>query len=310
MKRFDVAVIIPTLNEEESIGWVIEEIKRNLQNMNYVVVVVDGGSTDKTVEVAKLKGAEVILQDDKGYGDAYIKGFDHVLSKYKPKIIVMIDGDGTYDPNDLESLLEPILNGKADVVVGNRFLRMEKDAMNFTNKFGNRVLSRLTRIMTGLKVEDAQSGYRALKSEVTKILPLKEKGMPFAVELLVKAYSHGFQIVEVPVAYRRRIGGRSKLNPFRDGFKILNSIFKLALTYNPVFFTFFLGALLLIPGLLLATYTGYQYLVYGVKNHAMETTSFLLILSGFQSLLLAILAIYMKRMELRLLRYIRHRSEE
>ena len=305
----EVAVIIPTLNEEEGIAWVLSRVHKALGELgkNYHVVIVDGGSTDKTIEIAKKMNAEVIMQKGKGYGDAYIQGFNYVLKKYKPKIIIMIDADGTYDPLEIPKLIKPVESKEADMVIGNRFQQMQEKAMTIVNYVGNKVLSWLARIMLGINIKDTQSGYRAISSEVLEIVPLREKGMPLATELVVGAYIYGYKLKEEPITYRRRIGGKSKLNPLKDGYQILKTIVHLALRYNPTFFAFTLGALLLIPGLTLGAYVAYHYFFTGVKYYIKGLIAIIMTLIGFQSLLLAILSLYLKRMELRLLKLLHTR---
>jgi len=304
--RPEVVVVIPTLNEEEGIKWVLSRVHETLRSTGkkYHVIVVDGGSKDRTVEIARSNGAEVIMQNGKGYGDAYIQGFKYAISKYSPQAIVMLDADGTYDPQEIPKLLKPIEEKEADMVIGNRFAGLQPGAMTKLNKIGNKILSWLARIMIGINVKDTQSGYRAMTKELLQTIPLTHKGMPFATELIVEAYAHGYNIKEEPITYRPRIGGQPKLNPLKDGYRILKTIIKFALRYNPTFFAFTLGALLLIPGLTLGTYVAYHYFITGTKHYVKGLIAIILTMTGFNSLLLAILALYLKRMETRLLRLI------
>ena len=305
----EVVIVIPTLNEEAGIGWVLDRVHETMKKLGktYHIVVVDGGSRDKTVEIARSKGAEVIFQEGKGYGDAYIQGFNYAIRRYKPKIIVMLDADGTYDPAEIPRLIKPIEENQAEMVIGNRFAGLQPGAMTTLNKIGNKMLSRLARIMIGVNVRDTQSGYRAMTRELVETIPLTHKGMPFATELIVEAYSHGFRLNEVPITYRPRLGGQTKLNPLRDGYRILKTIIRFALRYNPTFFAFTLGALLLIPGLTLGAYVAYHYFFTGIKYYVKGLVAIITTLIGFQSLLLAILTLYLKRMEYRLLRLLRTR---
>ena len=303
----EIVVVIPALNEEAGIGWVLDRLHETLKKLSktYHIVVVDGGSQDKTVEIARSKEAEVIFQEGKGYGDAYIQGFSYVIKKYKPKIIVMLDADGTYDPAEIPHLIKPIEQDQADMVVGNRFKRLQQGAMATINKVGNELLSWLARLMIGINIQDTQSGYRAMTRELLETIPLTHKGMPFATELIVEAYAYGYRIKEQPITYRPRLGGQPKLNPLRDGYRILKTIVKFALRYNPTFFAFTLGALLLIPGLTLGAYVAYHYFFTGTKYYVKGLAAIITTLIGFQSLLLAILTLYLKRMEFRLLRILR-----
>jgi len=133
--------------------------------------------------------------------------------------------------------------------------------------------------------------------------------MPFATELIVEAYAHGYRIREEPITYRPRLGGQPKLNPLRDGYRILKTIIRFALTYNPTFFAFTLGALLLIPGLILGAYVAYHYFFTGIKYYVKGLIAIIMTLIGFQSLLLAILSLYLKRMEFRLMKMVRTKEK-
>jgi len=217
----------------------------------------------------------------------------------------MIDGDGTYDPAELPKFIELIEQNNADMVIGNRFAGMQPMAMSMINRVGNRVLSWLARIMLGIDVKDTQSGYRAMTRELIEIVPLSSSGMPFATELLVESCAYGFRVKEVPITYRPRLGGESKLNPLKDGFRILKTIVNFTLRYNPVFFIFSLGALLLIPGLVLGAYVAYHYFFTGIKYYIKGLIAIMLTTVGFISMLLAILAIYLKRMEFRFMRMLK-----
>lgn len=299
-----IVVVIPALNEEEGIGWVLDRTHEALSRLGvpYHIVVVDGGSRDRTVEIARSWGAEVVMQNGRGYGDAYIQGFRHAIERYKPEIIVMLDADGTYDPAEAPKLIKPIMRGEADMVVGNRFAGLQPGAMTTLNKVGNRILSWLARVMIGVNIKDTQSGYRAISRELLQTIPLAQKGMPFATELIVEAYAHGYTIKEEPITYKPRLGGQPKLSPLRDGYRILNIIIKFALQHNPVFFAFMMGALLLIPGLTLGIWVAYHYFFTGIKYYVKGLIALILTIAGFNSLLLAILALYLKRMETRLFR--------
>ena len=306
---YDIIVMIPALNEEAGIGWVLDRVHETLRKLGklYHIIVIDGGSQDRTVEIARSKGAEVIMQEGEGYGDAYIQGFDYAIKRYKSKIVVMLDADGTYDPAEMSNLIKPIERDEADMVIGNRFARLKSGAMTTVNRIGNKVLSWLARIMIGINVRDTQSGYRAMTRKLIETIPLTQTGMPFATELIVEAYAHGYRVKEVSVTYGSRLGGKPKLNPLRDGYRILKTIIKFALKYNPTFFALALGAFLLIPGLALGAYVMYHYFFTGIKYYVKGLVAIMLTLVGFQSLLLAILSLYLKRMEYRLLRIIRMR---
>ena len=203
-----IVVVLPALNEEEGIGGVVEEIHTCLSAMRSEVLVVDGGSTDGTVELARLKGAHVIFQRGEGYGDALISGFSHAFRALDADVLVMMDADASYDPRDIPAIISPLVGSEADMVVGNRFPRMESGAMSWLNKSGNRVLSWLARGALRVSVYDTQSGFKAFSRELYSCMDLSSEGMPLSTQVLGEARRAGAKIVEVPVAYRLRVGTR------------------------------------------------------------------------------------------------------
>jgi glycosyltransferase involved in cell wall biosynthesis len=211
---------------------------------------VDGHSIDGTDEVAKDMGAEVIYQRGRGYGDALKTGFFYARRQLGAGVIVMMDADLTYDPKDIAGLVAPILEGEADLVVGNRFAGLQKGAMTFVNRVGNSVLSMVAKLALGLNVYDTQSGMRAFRSKLLDRLNLMAVGMPFAMEMLGDALSTGARIREVPISYRQRVG-KTKLNPLKDGGRILGTTLRLMFDVRPLLFFGGIGAVLWVVGLLL-----------------------------------------------------------
>jgi glycosyltransferase involved in cell wall biosynthesis len=226
MRRTDeitspVAIVIPALNERESVGKVLDDV-RSL-DFPSIPIVVDGRSHDGTVEIARGKKAEVLFQKHIGYGDALQTGFLYALENHRAPIITMMDADGTYDVRDLPRLVQPILDGTADFAIGNRFYDMDKGAMTLSNKVGNMVISKLVSSLLGIPVADSQCGIRAFRSSLAKDFSNCSNGMPFATEMLATAARRGARIVEMPVRYHTRVG-ITKLNPLSDGAKILLKI--------------------------------------------------------------------------------------
>jgi glycosyltransferase involved in cell wall biosynthesis len=222
-----LAIVIPALNEEASIGATLDQIYLALNGYQYTILVVDGNSSDDTARIAEEKGATVIPQRNRGYGDALLTGFHYVCEHLDAKVIVMMDADLTYDPENIPELLHPILKNETDMVVGNRFEGLQNGAMPRVNRFGNKLLSWIARQALGVEIRDTQCGIRAFKPEVVRNVALSSAGMSFATEMLARAKFEGFRIEEVPVAYRPR-RGESKLNPVTDGAKILGTILRLA----------------------------------------------------------------------------------
>jgi glycosyltransferase involved in cell wall biosynthesis len=245
-----IAVVIPTLNECEAVGKVLGGVKSVMDGYEYRMLVVDGHSVDGTDEIARDMGADVIYQRGRGYGDALKTGFFYARRRLDAKVIVMMDADLTYDPKHIPELVAPILKDEADIVVGNRFAGMQKGAMPLVNRVGNRVLSLVAKLALGLNVYDTQSGMRAFTSELLEKMNLVAVGMPLAMEILAEARSVDARICEVPISYRPRVG-ETKLNPIKDGGRILGITVRLMFDVRPILFFGSIGTILGVVGLLL-----------------------------------------------------------
>jgi len=245
-----IAIVIPTLNEREAVGKVLDGVKDVMDGYEYRMLVVDGHSIDGTEEIARKKGAEVIYQRGKGYGEALKTGFFYARKRLDAGVIVMIDADLTYDPKDIPELVAPILKDEADLVVGNRFAGIQKGAMPLINRVGNKLLSLIAKLTLRLKIYDTQSGIRAFRSELLDSMNMVSRGMPFAIEMLAEALSADARIYETPVSYRPRVG-KTKLNPIKDGGRILGITLRLMLDTQPLLFFGGIGTVLWIVGLLL-----------------------------------------------------------
>ena len=245
-----IVVVIPTLNECKAVGKVLSGIHDAMTDYSYQVLVVDGHSNDGTDKIARSMNADVIYQRGKGYGDALRTGFFYAKKRLGAKIIVMMDADLTYDPKHIPELIKPILIDEADMIVGNRFAEMHRGSMPLVNRFGNRMLSLVARLALGLKVYDTQSGMRAFRSELLDFMNLVAVGMPLAMEMLAEAVSAGARIYEVPISYRPRVG-ETKLNPIKDGGRILGVTVRLMLDVRPLLFFGSIGTIFGIIGLLL-----------------------------------------------------------
>ena len=253
---YDIAIVIPTLNEETGIAPTISAIKEAIgTKFSVKIVVVDGLSTDKTVEIARSMGAKVIRQRRRGYGDALQAGFYFVDTKLKTTVTVMIDADGTYEPKDIAKMADIIISGDADFVIGNRFANMGKDAMTRTNRIGNKVLSKIARRLLKIKVSDSQCGLRAFRSDLANIFYNSTLGMPFATEMLTATSMYHIRIKEIPTSYYKRMGD-TKLNPIQDGTRILSTIVRLMRDTRPLSFFCSIGSVMLAIG----TFFGFEVL--------------------------------------------------
>jgi glycosyltransferase involved in cell wall biosynthesis len=219
-----LSIVVPAYNEEHTVGDVISRLKKTLlrNNLTSEIVVVDDCSRDGTVEVSRSQKAKVYsLKRHMGKGYALRAGF----SKAKGEIIVTIDSDGSNRPEELPLLLTPILQDKADLVIGSRFSGKKPTSGKRFNAAGVRIFNLIIRTLTGAEVSDSQSGYRAMKSAVLDNLSLKSGEYEIESEMLVKIARRGFRVREVPVSFEQRTYGVSTLDPLLDGFKILKSIF-------------------------------------------------------------------------------------
>lgn len=217
-----VSVVLPCLNEEEGVGPTVREAIAGMANagVDGEVIVVDNGSTDRSVEEAEAAGARVIGESRRGYGAAHLAG----IRAARGDVIVMADADGTYDLVGLGKLLAPLERG-ADMVVGSRLLgELHPDAMPLLHRYvGTPVITRMLRAITGVRVSDSQSGYRAFWRDKALGLGLRAPGMEYASEMLLRAGRAGWMIVDVASSYRPRIG-ESKLNTLGDGWRHLKML--------------------------------------------------------------------------------------
>ncbi|MDI6886629.1 MAG: glycosyltransferase family 2 protein [archaeon] len=295
----EVSVVIPTKNEEKSIGICVEKIQKVFKD-NHIdgEIIVADNSTDRTAEIAKSMGAKVIVPDKHGYGYAYWFGFEHASGDY----VVMGDGDNTYDFTDIPRLLEPLKRGEADLVLGSRFKgEIKKGAMPWHHQYiGNPVLTWLFNKANKSNINDTHSGFRAFTREAYEKIKsnLKATGMEFAIEMLKVAIIKDLRIAEVPITYYpRESGSKPNLNWISDGWRHLKHILLRAPTLLfliPGFILFAFGILVvlliwapfnlwefrlgihsMIAGCLLAL-VGYQIILFGLfakvygVHHGME----------------------------------------
>lgn len=221
-----VDALIPAWNEAESLPTVLDGLaNRGLRR----VVVVDNRSDDGTAEVARAHGAQTVWCGRRGYGSACLRGIDH-LQTDPPDVVVFLDADGADDPNDLEALLEPIRSGEAEMVIGSRVEGAEPGALTPVQVFGNALSCTLIRAFFGAKFTDL-GPFRAITWDALMRLEMADPDFGWTVEMQAKAARRGVRSIEVPVAYRRRVAGQSKVSgtikgSFRAGTKILWTIGK------------------------------------------------------------------------------------
>lgn len=222
-KQIEVSIVMPCLNEQETLGICIEKAQRTLKSLGIQgeVVIADNGSTDDSVAIAERLGARVVRQPLRGYGAAYLAGIPAAQGRY----IIIGDSDDTYDFTDLERFITPLREGY-DLVIGNRFKgEMLPGAMPWARRYiGNPILSGLLRLLFQTPISDSHCGMRSFTAEAYTRMALKTTGMEFASEMVVKAEQVGLNIQEIPITYAPR-EGESKLNEIRDAARHLNFMF-------------------------------------------------------------------------------------
>ncbi|MCS7140545.1 MAG: glycosyltransferase family 2 protein [Candidatus Nezhaarchaeota archaeon] len=285
----EVSVIIPSRNEQETIGDCIKKIRKALEDieLNAEIIVADN-SEDNTPEIARSLGADVITPDGRGYGYAYKYAFKYLKAKHGsyPKYVVIGDADGTYDFSEIPKLLEPLMKGEADLVIGSRFKgKIEKGAMPWYRRWiGNPILTMFLNLFYKVGVSDAHSGFRAIRGEALNKIEIHSNGMEFASEMLIEAARKGLRIAEVPITYRRRVYGKSKLSSLQDGWRHL----KFMLTYAPKHLYMYPGAFFMVVGAILLLSALFRVnLGYSPGVHTSIAGSLLLIV-GFQMLLFGV----------------------
>jgi len=223
-----VSVIIPVLNEERGLARVLDDLPR--EGIGEVLVV-DNGSTDRTAEIARERGAIVVNEPRRGYGRACLSGIERARER-PPDIVVFLDGDYSDHPEELPALVEPIARAEADLVIGSR-VRGERAAGALLPQalVGNWIATRLIRLLYGFRFTDL-GPFRAISWRALEALGMKDEDFGWTAEMQVKALRRGFRVVEVPVRYRPRVG-TSKITgtiagSVRAGWKILWTIARYA----------------------------------------------------------------------------------
>ena len=302
MSQKDICILIPTLNEEESIEPVIREF-RALGYEN--ILVVDGHSTDATVAKAKAAGARIFLQSGSGKGQALKEVFAHIEEEY----ILLIDGDGTYLPSEAGRILAPVLKGQADHVVGNRLGNIQGGALKRLNMIGNKMINRFFAAIYGVHLTDILSGYRAFTTDGIRLLDLSMPGFEIESEITIESVKKGLRIIEVPITYRPRPAGtKTKLHPFRDGLKIILTIFRMAKTENPMFYFGLMGSFFGLVGFLVGIFVARDWFFWRIEHVPLTILTAILIIVGFQLFLIGMQGDMMASMHREMMREL-HRKK-
>ena len=294
-------VLIPALNEEKTIAAVIKAVPRNMPGIEKtLVLVVDDGSTDKTVQKAKMAGADRIVshKGNKGLGVAFQTGLDTAL-KMGAGIIVNIDADGQFNPEDIPKLVKPILQGKADVVTCSRFLDKKLEPkMPSIKRFGNRLFTKIINFFTGSHFTDTQCGFRAYSREAALRTNLFAK-FTYTQEVLMDLSQKGMRIEEVACRVEGERKGKSRIvkHWYTYGLRAMMIIVRTLRDYKPLQFFGSIGILTAGIGFAIAFYLGMESVLRQFLNTNlapapvwMVNAAILLIIVGLLLFVLALLA--------------------
>lgn len=227
----NVAVLVPCYNESLTIGKVVDDFKRCLPGAE--IYVYDNNSTDETGAVAAEHGAIVVKEPRQGKGNVVRQMLRDIDSDY----YIMVDGDDTYPAESAIDLLRPLVEGRADMVVGDRLSNgaYGKENTRMFHGFGNDLVRKLIKVLYGFEFCDVMTGYRSFNRVFAKTMPTLSSGFEIETELSIHAVDKGWKIVEVPIEYRDRPeGSESKLSTFSDGIKVLGTIMSLFKDYRPL----------------------------------------------------------------------------
>ena len=286
-------VTIPAYNEEKTIARVIKEIPRNIAGINEVkVLVINDGSSDDTVRIAKEAGADYIISNPGNQGLAYSfrRGLETAL-KLGADIIVNTDADFQYNQTEIPKLIQPILRGEAEMVIGNRQVK-QLDHMPPVKKYGNRIMSWTIRWLLKNKISDASSGFRAFSRECGLRLNIFSHHT-YTHETIIQCTLQRMRITEVPVEFRKREGGKSRLIKSLWGYITLavSTIIRVYLMYSPLKTFLRIGILVLLIGL--SFWVRYMYFYFQGQGGGHLQSMLLgvtLILVGFQVIVIGFLA--------------------
>ena len=281
LNKDEVCILIPTLNEDLTIGEIVREFKELGYNH---ILIIDGNSTDNTVKISRESGANVRTQSGKGKGNAIIEAFEIMEQPY----ILMLDGDGTYNPKDAEKMLTPLFSG-FDQVIGDRLINAEEGAFSRLNLFGNHMVNFLFKVAHSRDLRDILSGYRAFTRPAIQQMNLKEKGFEIETEISVESVRNGQRVMVVPIKYSRRPGTTTKLSPFHDGIKIVSTIYRLARMNNPMFYFGMMGVFTSVLGILTGIFVLHEWLQ-GIDHIPLTILTVLLIVVGIEIFMFGIIS--------------------
>jgi len=267
-----IIACIPAYNEEKTIAKVVMLAQKHVD----MVFVCDDGSKDLTADIAKRLGATVIRHDENlGYGAA-IQSLFRKARELDADVLVTMDADGQHDPREIPELIQPILDGEADIVLGSRFLGGHNDAPAY-RRFGIKLITNLSK--RSRKFSDALCGFRAYSKKAVKSLNLNETGMGISAEILLETEERGLRVTEVPVHVRYKGLDTSTHNALRHGASVITSIVRIVVEEKPLFYLGIPGAVFLVVGMFFGSWMMQIYASEGhiQTNIALASIAFVLI---------------------------------
>ncbi len=271
-KETHIAILIPCYNEEKTVQKVIEDFKKELPQAT--IYVYDNNSDDQTSSIARMAGAIVRKEPRQGKGNVIRSMFREI----EADLYIMVDGDDTYPASFVHELIQPVLAGDADMVIGDRLSNQSyfKGKVRPFHSFGNRLVRKLINRLFRSKLRDIMTGYRVFNPLFVKNFPILSEGFEIETEMSLHALDKRFKIVEIPISYQDRPeGSESKLNTFSDGFKVILTIFSIFKNYRPLLFFGWIGCFCILLGILIGIgpireYIQFQY-VYKVPSAILAT---------------------------------------
>jgi glycosyltransferase involved in cell wall biosynthesis len=237
--------LIPCFNEELTVGKVITDFRTRVPDAK--VYVFDNNSTDRTAEIAKSLGADVI--NEKRQGKGYV--VQSMFNKIEADIYVMVDGDDTYDLSEVNRMISMVMNDEADMVAGNRHENYSEKSFRPFHTFGNKLVKNMINKLFRTRLKDIMSGFRVMNKAFVKNINIMASGFEVETEMTIKALKYGHVIKELDINYKERpAGSYSKLSTFKDGIKVIKTIFNIFKDYRPLLFFSIISLLFLLISLL------------------------------------------------------------
>lgn len=285
MDRDDVCVLLPAYEEAATVGDVVREFRAAGYDN---VLVADGGSDDDTREQAEAAGARVMVQSGSGKGQAVREAVEfHITTEY----VLLADADATYQAADADKMLQPLFDGEADHVIGNRYGDMRDGAMTRFNDIGNGIFNRLFRAIHGENYKDILSGYRAFTTASFNRLRLRADGFGIETEMAVECARRGQRVQVVPITYTARPDGSStNLHPVKDGWIILAALYRRAKTANPLFYFGSAGVVCGLVGVAVELFVAYDWVFNRISHNVLAVTGGILLVLAVQLMMFGVLS--------------------